>query len=238
MKRKVVILLCAVMFVCGCSGDKKEEKTDSETPVELIEQSDRDEMENNDSFVEGVPEVKEEVENFEKTIVESPFGYQFDSGDQELFRLKIPSTWYFSTGSSQQGEHVIDDKKSGVELSAEAESLQLDYALFSAAEDFNGTVSISSYYNGNDFTVTKDAWLGALNSRLSEETLKESSGEKDGYQWTEMYWTKGGNYEYHLLMDMNGEMAFVFDVSGAEKSEMNDFEKLHLYFMDGIIRTN
>ena len=50
--------------------------------------------------------------------------------------------------------------------------------------------------------------------------------------------TKGGNYEYHLLMDMNGEMAFVFDVSGAEKSEMNDFEKLHLYFMDGIIRTN
>ena len=105
---------------------------------------------------------------------------------------------------------------------------------FSAPEDFKGSVSISSYYNGNDFEATKEAWSGSLNSRMSEETLQESSGEYDGHQWSEMYWESGGNYEYHLLMDMNGEMAYVFDVSGAENSEMNDFEKLHIYFKDSI----
>ena len=113
MKRKAVLLLCTMMFICGCSQNKATTEQNLEENTEVQDSS-----------------VNDTSTEINQTMVTIPFGYQFNNGYQELFQFQLPDSWSFSSGSSWQGEHVIYDKKSATELSAEATSLQLDYALF------------------------------------------------------------------------------------------------------------
>lgn len=236
MKKKWIIMLCAVLLLSGCASTEKNSKETAVSSQQIQEE---------ESVTTSSPQTETEA-NTEQTggladgeeMVEIPFGYQLDSGYKEYFTLMMPAATTFYGGTSDGGNSSVEGGKDCREFALEAKDAHLDYAAFSDDTYFNGTVNLVIYNMGQEFAAFSEAWLESGKSTLSSYEISTNEGEQEGYQWVEIFGAgQDGIFQYNVLMELDDKMAVAFSIYGGKEGQVHDMSTAHSYFFEAFIRS-
>ncbi|MGN0358762.1 MAG: hypothetical protein ACI4E0_13300 [Blautia sp.] len=233
MKKIVVLFMCVLLGLVGCSDGSQKSDVSETTKVsnEEVQETEITAVDND--------EISEQshVNTSDVELAEIPFGFTNGDTYTTLFTIKMPATTYFIGGTYDNEAGLVDGYKTCKELSDDMGSDgKMESAAFTDNELLGGAINISGWLLDTDFDSYAEEWIENGDTSYVGFATESRSGTEDGYKWSEMYGFKDGTMTYHLLLEMNSECVYFIDVYGAPGSIVYDWDSAHNYYINAITR--